>query len=205
MVTFSEWERALMLMAERVEPMGGYLAGSAVLGLLRGEVMGRDVDVYVGPAGGQLLRRWHPAAPLRGRFEEGGIAWHLHAFWPRPNNPGLDVLSLRKTVSGVTLRPCDYTLDLDTVLGHVAGKVYRFLGTPTEATLLRAQRLELQGWHELNGRALGDRIEALLGPGVKLLDRHLGTDLKGCGGCAKRRARLNALSRKTSQTSANGF
>lgn len=41
---------------------------------------------------------------------------------------------------------------------------------------------------------LGDRVAAVAHPIARAIDRMLGTDLKNCGSCAERKAKLNALS-----------
>lgn len=40
---------------------------------------------------------------------------------------------------------------------------------------------------------LGDAVELVAKPIARVLDRVLGTRISGCGACAKRRRRLNAL------------
>lgn len=45
-------------------------------------------------------------------------------------------------------------------------------------------------------RGLGDLVAVVAQPIARALDRALGTDIEHCGGCAKRRAALNALTRR---------
>jgi len=48
-------------------------------------------------------------------------------------------------------------------------------------------------WQKKKPRGLGDVVHDLLAPAVKVIDKTLGTNLKGCGGCKKRREKLNTF------------
>lgn len=194
-LSFEAWEAAVVAMRARLGPIGGAIVGSAVIGLLRGEVFGRDVDLDLGPAGAAYFRQWYPGAPLRGYYEADGVLWHLHAGWARPDYPGIDVLALRSTASGLEARRSDQPIDLAEALAHVSARTYRLLDPITPAALLRARRLDALGWHATDRSALGDHVERMLAPAVNLLDRHLRTQLSGCPSCARRRASLNHLAR----------
>lgn len=42
-------------------------------------------------------------------------------------------------------------------------------------------------------RGMGDVVAIVAGPVAKLMDASIGTHLTNCGGCAARRAKLNAM------------
>jgi hypothetical protein len=42
-------------------------------------------------------------------------------------------------------------------------------------------------------RGLGDAVALIAQPIARAIDRVAGTNVAGCGGCAKRRAKLNAM------------
>lgn len=47
---------------------------------------------------------------------------------------------------------------------------------------------DIPGWKP---RGLGDRVERIAQPIAKVIDKALGTNVQGCGGCKKRRDALN--------------
>ena len=56
---------------------------------------------------------------------------------------------------------------------------------------------KLQGFIKfLEGQGLGDTIESIAQPIAGAIDKTIGTNIKGCGGCAKRRDKLNNLFNK---------
>lgn len=68
----------------------------------------------------------------------------------------------------------------------------------TPVSLLpKAPRRQFRGGGPLFKRktpvGLGDAVEVVAKPVAKAIDRVLGTNLEHCGGCARRKAKLNAL------------
>jgi len=47
-------------------------------------------------------------------------------------------------------------------------------------------------WRRPRAKGLGDLVHAMAQPIARAIDRVAGTDIEHCGGCAKRRATLNA-------------
>jgi len=45
----------------------------------------------------------------------------------------------------------------------------------------------------LKGVKLGDKVDSVAKPIAKVIDKVLGTEIQECGGCAKRREKLNNL------------
>lgn len=43
---------------------------------------------------------------------------------------------------------------------------------------------------------LGDKVHSVAQPIAKVIDKTLGTNIQGCGGCARRREKLNNLFNK---------
>ena len=43
------------------------------------------------------------------------------------------------------------------------------------------------------GARLGDKVHSVAQPIAKAIDRTLGTNIQGCGACAKRREKLNNI------------
>jgi len=55
---------------------------------------------------------------------------------------------------------------------------------------LLARRKEIME-RRLRQRGLGDRVERIVQPLARAIDRVAGTNIQGCGGCKKRREALN--------------
>lgn len=53
---------------------------------------------------------------------------------------------------------------------------------------------DIPGWEAMprpKPQGLGDRVERVAQPIAKIIDKTLGTNIQGCGGCKKRKAWLN--------------
>lgn len=57
-----------------------------------------------------------------------------------------------------------------------------------------------RSWRRHSRRRLGDAVEKMLEPVVEVIDNKLGTNIKGCAGCQKRKEILNQLDEKISNT-----
>lgn len=144
-----------------------------------------DFDFWTTPGGVHLLRD----------FDFGDLRPHYFFDWPRRNHPGLDVLGLQYDKNGLAVRSgISVDIDLEEALLNVAAKRFRVLPGASDAAKARALKLERLGWRPVSGPRVGDLTEAALAPIVKWLDRKVGTELAGCGGCARRKSALNRLS-----------
>jgi len=69
-------------------------------------------------------------------------------------------------------------------------EAYRRAGAPEEWLAEGAKRFPVA-----SRSGLGDLVAAVAQPVARLIDAVAGTNLKGCGGCAKRRQKLNQVGR----------
>lgn len=78
------------------------------------------------------------------------------------------------------------------VSAAVKGRIKHYLSVPLELEqMIQDQICDMAGDGECEKYGLGDAVHAIAQPIAIAIDRVAGTNIQGCGACAKRRAKLN--------------